>query len=144
MRTPKPWYWKARKAWYAEIGGNQIKLHEKEREAHAEFYRIMAAEGRLDGKAAARMTVADAGEALVGSVGHLRVRTRNLYRDMLGPFAAHVRAERLDALTPDRCARFVREYAGTGFKDGPLSDSTRVLMFRYIPTLFRWAVRRAA
>lgn len=140
MRTPKPWYWKARKAWYVEVGGKQIRLAEKEKDAYAAFYRMMASEGQINPRDAARLTAADACEALLGSISHLRESTQNLYRHMLGPFAAHFRAQRLESLTADHCIRFVRDYAGAGRAgDRPLSDSTRSLMFRYIATLFRWA-----
>jgi hypothetical protein len=49
-RSPKPWYWKARGAWYIQINGKQIRLAEDKKQAEQEWYRIMAAEGRLEQK----------------------------------------------------------------------------------------------
>ena len=139
VKQPKPWFWEKRNAWYVTLCGKQLRLHEKEREANAEFYRIMAAEGGLTGQQVARMTVADACEVIISTAAHSRSSTLRLYRDMLGPFAAHFRAKRLDQLTPDECVRFVSTYQGTGYKGKTFGDSSRALMFRYIKTLFKWA-----
>ena len=139
MKQPKPWFWEKRNAWYVTLCGKQLRLHENEREANAEFYRIMAAEGGLTGRQLARMTVADACEAIISTAAHSRASTIRLYRDMLGPFAAHFRSKRLDQLSPDECVRFVSAYQGTGYKGKTFGDSSRALMFRYIKTLFKWA-----
>ena len=75
----------------------------------------------------------------MGTVAHSRPNTVRLYRDMLGPFAAHFRSKRLEELTPDMCIRFVSGYRGTGYKGKTFGDSSRALMFRYIKTLFKSA-----
>lgn len=138
MRQPKPWFWKMRGAWYVTLHGKQIKLHENEKEANREFYRIMAAEGRTSDRLT-RMSVAESCEAIIGVTAHSRPSTVRLYQDMLGPFAAHFRSKRLDQLTPDQCIRFVAGYQGTGYNGRGFGDSTRALMFRHIKTLFSWA-----
>lgn len=139
MKQPKPWFWAKRNAWYVTLEGKQIRLSSNEREANAEFYRIMAAAGAITDKQAARMTVADLCEALIISVAHARPATIRLYRASLGPFAAEFRSKRLDQVSAEHCLRFVREYQGTGRRNRGFGDSSRALMFRYIKTLYKWA-----
>lgn len=139
MRQPKPWFWKARNAWYVTLRGKQIKLGATEKEAYQTFYGLMAEEGRLTPKQSSRITVADACNAIVGANAHAKPSTRRLYRDMLGPFAAAFKTRLLASMTADEVIRFVRSYQGTGYKGKLFGDSTRALMFRYIKTMFRWA-----
>jgi integrase len=139
MKQPHPWFWKARNAWYVTLNGKQVRLHEKEREANVEFYRLMAAEGRLDKSQVKRLTVAEACEALVASVSHLRTSTRRNYKDFLGPFAATFRSKRLEAMSPEMCVQFVASYQGMGYRGKTFGDSSRAIMFKYIKLLFRWA-----
>ncbi len=96
MKQPKPWFWAKRNAWYATINGKQIRLAAAEREANAEFYRLMAASGMITDAHASRMGVADLCEAITQSIAHSRPATVRLYKDMLGPFAAQFRLKRLD------------------------------------------------
>lgn len=139
MKQPKPWFWTARNAWYVQVNGKQIKLDENEKKAHAAYHRLMAAEGRSDPAKGGRLSVPEAVEACVRASEHLRPSTVRLYRDMLGPFAAHYRTRRIDDLSAADAIGFVSAYAGTGYKGRPFGDSTRALMFRFIKTLFRWA-----
>lgn len=139
IKQPKPWYWKSRNAWYVTLDGKQVRLHENEREANAEFYRVMAAEGKLGNRQVAKMTVADACESLIASVTHLRPSTQRNYKDLLGPFAAAFRSKRLDAMTPEMCIRFVSSYKGRNYCGKTFGDSSRTVMFKHIKLLFRWA-----
>lgn len=41
-RIPKPWYWKARKAWFVTIDGNRQKLADDKEAALLRFHEIMA------------------------------------------------------------------------------------------------------
>lgn len=41
-RTPKPWYWKARKSWYVTINGERHNLGPEKKEAIDEFHKLMA------------------------------------------------------------------------------------------------------
>ncbi len=43
-KTPRPWYWKARKAWYVCIHGKQHKLATTKKEAHERYYELMASQ----------------------------------------------------------------------------------------------------
>ncbi len=41
-RTPKPWWWEARRAWYVTINGTRHRLAAKKREATKRFHELMA------------------------------------------------------------------------------------------------------
>lgn len=41
-RTPKPWYWKARKSWYVTINGERHNLGPIKKDAIDEFHKLMA------------------------------------------------------------------------------------------------------
>lgn len=139
MKQPKPWFWKARGAWYVQVDGKQIRLHENERKAHAAYHHLMAMSGRRLPSKVGPVSVLDAAEACIRANEHLRPNTVRLYRDMLGPFAVYYRARRLDDITTSDVVQFVACYQGTGYKGRAFGDSTRALMFRFIKTLFRWA-----
>lgn len=46
-RTPKPWWWDERQAYYATIDGVRHRLGEDKKSADAEFHRLMAGRGRV-------------------------------------------------------------------------------------------------
>lgn len=138
MKQPKPWFWKARKAWYVQLDNKQVRLHENEKEANAAYFRLMASSGRGVELKAGRLTVEGAVESCIMGAEHHRPNTVRLYRDMLGPFAGHFQSKRLTDITSNDVIRFVSTYQGTGYRNRTIGDSTRALMFRFIKTLFRW------
>jgi integrase len=136
-RQPKPWYWEARDAWYVQINGKQIKLHQNQKKADREFYRIIAADGKLDRKQAERMTVADACEAYIASSQHLRVGTLRGYNEKLGALAHAFGSRRLDSIKPTEVIQWVSNYQST--QEGrSIGDSTRAVYFGYAKQLFSW------
>jgi integrase len=146
VRQPKPWYWRARKKWCVTIGGVQKTLAsgEKEatkKEAWASYHRLMASEGRLDGRQAARMTVADVCEAfLVSTAKHCRASTVELYTRRIGPFAAAFKNKPVDGVTSEDVIGWLRAYGGCKQKGKEgFGDSVRALTLRVIRTMFRWA-----
>jgi integrase len=138
-RQPKPWFWQARNAWYVQVGGKQVKLHEEKKEADREFYRIMAAEGRLDPRQRQHMSVADACEALIANSQHLRAATFRLYTEKLGSFAGQFGGRRLDSVQPQEVIRWIRSYQGTRPERKPYGEASRCLLFRYIKSFYKWA-----
>jgi integrase len=138
-RTPKPWFWEKRKAWYTRIEGKTIRLHEDEAKARKEFYRVMAAEGQLDERQRGRMTVADATEAYIAQAQHHRESTRRMYAYNLTPWAVKFAKRRLDSIKHEEVIAFVATYQGTGYKGKTFGDASRYMMFRYIKSLFKWA-----
>jgi integrase len=135
-RQPKPWFWKARGAWYVQVGGKQIRLAEDRREAEREFYRIMAAQGRLEPDQAARLTVADACEALIANAQHLRPNSRRIYDCYLGALAEQFGRRPLDSLRPPEVIQWIASCRGAGGR--PYGESSRSLIFRYVKQLYRW------
>jgi integrase len=135
-RQPKPWFWKARGAWYVQLGGKQIRLAEDKREAEREFYRLMAAEGRLDSRQVESMTVADACEAMLANVQHLRENSRRLYGVYLGAMAERFGSRPVDSLRPPEVIQWIASRRASG--DRPYGESSRSLFFRYVKQLYRW------
>ena len=45
-RTPKPWYWKERGAWYVTIRGKRENLGPEKKKAHEKFHRLMGEKPR--------------------------------------------------------------------------------------------------
>ena len=58
-KPKKPWYWKARKAWYVCLHGKQLKLSADKKEAHQKFHELMATEPEVatDGSVASLLDV---------------------------------------------------------------------------------------
>jgi integrase len=137
-RTPSPWYWKERAAWYVTIEGKRHRLHEDEAKARKQFYRLMASDGTPDERKRGRITVAVAIEALIASVQHYRETTKRLYLYNLGPVAAKFEKRLLDSIKPEEVLAFISEYNGTGYHNRKFGDASRYLMFRYVKTLFKW------
>ena len=137
-RSPKPWYWEARGAWYVQINKKQHRLHENKKEAEREFYRMMAAEGRLEQRQSAKMTVADACEAYLANYQHNRKSTIDLATDRLADFVGHFGGRRLDSLKPGEVIKWLAAYQGRDPKVKAIGDSTRALHFRLIKQVFRW------
>lgn len=138
-REPKPWHWKARKAWYAQINGKHVKLSEiSKADALQELYRIKAATGKLDQPHKDAVTVTDACEAMLASSQHFRPATLRIYNEKLGAFAGKFGGRRLDSLTPAEVMKWVGDYQGARPDIKPYGEPSRSLLFRYIKTLYRW------
>lgn len=144
-RQPKPWYWKARGAWYVQLDGKQVKLHEDKRRAEQEFYRLMASRGELDGRQRANVTVADACEALLAQVQVRRPSTRRHYTENLGRFASAFGGRRLANVSVQEVLQWVASYDSPEFdaKGRPLvrrwGEHSRAMQYRYVRQLYRWA-----
>lgn len=139
-RTPKPWYWTERKAWYATVGGKRHLLDADEAKARKAFYRLMAADGQLDERQKGKVLVADAVEAMLAGVQHNRLNTRRLYLYSLEPFAVKFAKRRLDSIRYEEIIAYLSASKGTA-KPGhrPFGDSARCIMLRHIRATFRWA-----
>jgi integrase len=120
-----------------QLGGKQIALHEDKKEAEREFYRIMAAEGRLDDRQARASTLADACEALLAQSQHLRRRTLEIYQRYLGLLAGSpFGTKRLERVDPGEVIRWIQS---TEWKYGGDGSASRYILFRFTKQLFRWA-----
>lgn len=57
-RTPKPWFWKERQAWYVTIAGTRHRLGEDRQIAHQRFHELMARPAPVKVKAGTNTVVA--------------------------------------------------------------------------------------
>lgn len=137
-RRSQPWFWKARNAWYVQVNGKQVKLHENKKEADREYYRLMAADGKLDQRQRERMTVADACEAVLASAQSYRVSTRALYDANLGLIAGKFGERKLDSITEAEVSQWIKTLLRK--RDSrPLSDSSKANVWAYAKLMFAWA-----
>jgi integrase len=104
MRPGKPWYWRARDAWYTELGGRRIRLAKgrtAKAEAMAAFGRLLASGSTGSVPTGSPAPVPLAGDATVGKLAAAYVRHLAELRD---------RGERAPGVVTDwvrRAGRFV-------------------------------------
>src|SRR4051812_39096892 len=100
-RRPEPWFWTARRAWFVQIKGKQIRLAEDKDEAYREYYRLMAASGELTDAEMSRALVPDVLEAFLASKSKMRERTIKSYGYHLKPYAVAFKSRKLGTLRPN-------------------------------------------
>lgn len=139
MKRPKPWYWKARKAWYLEHDGKQVKLGSADsktknppEEIMREYHRIMAGEGLLTERERRLATAPVVIESFIEGKVATRPKTVKMCVYYLEPFAAHFKSRLLDTIRPNDVLKFVDSHKGWG-------DSTKHSAVVYVKGLFRWA-----
>lgn len=140
-RHPEPWFWKARRGWYATVDGRRHRLASKA-EGKA------AAAAKLAGLLQAR---GEGPEAGVPTVGHLIASyieqldrrataedvARSSYRDAvrrLADFPDALGSARSDSVRPDDVLRWLDTHPGWG-------PTTRHDAIGAVKAAFRWAVR---
>jgi site-specific recombinase XerD len=126
------------------INGKQVKLAEDRKDADREFYRIMAADNRLDDRQRRAMRVDDACEAMLASVQHFRENTRRHYSEKLGLFAEVFGTRRLEDITAAEVKNWVAGYQppardARGRPRRRWGETSRAMQFGYVRLLFKWA-----
>jgi integrase len=89
-RSPKPWFWKKRGAWYVNLRGERVRLGPDKEGAFRTFHLLMARAGGVpQGPKTRRLTLGDLAEKYLADVGR-RVDPRTTYvaRCYLKPFLA--------------------------------------------------------
>jgi integrase len=132
MKQPKPWFWKARKAWYVQLNGKQVRLAADEKEAQREYFRLMAAEGELPPSEMAKALVPDVVEAFLAVKNSTRKNTLKSYLFYCTPFAVHFRVRRFASLRTPEVMKWVEGRSTWG-------DTTKHNAFNYVAALFDWA-----
>jgi integrase len=136
----KPWYRKARAGWYLEVDGRQIRLTrggqaETEREAWAEYHRVMAELGRgPDNRRARPSTAALILAFLTATSGRVKPSTAAWYARHLEPFEA--------AFGPRPAAELTPHEVATWLAGRPQADGTKHGTAAAIKRLTRWASRQ--
>jgi integrase len=139
MRTPKPWYWSARKGWYVQIDGKQTRLGAAEtktknppEDVRREYHRLMACQGLVSDEDRRKALVPEVVEAFIASKAATRAKTVKTYLFHLEPFAQRYRSRQLGAIKSSEVLTFVASRTTWG-------DSTKHSAIVAVKGLFRWA-----
>lgn len=131
-RAPKPWYRKDRKAWYAWIGGRQIRLSEDYKEAVAIFHRLMLDASRPTARV--DLTVPVLCDLFAGHVKRtLAPTTFAWYVGHLERWAGHCNARKADSIRPKDLTAWLAKHADW-------SPSTRRGAITAVKRAWAWAV----
>lgn len=132
-RKPKPWFWKARRAWYVTIDGKRRHLAEDKQSAHDVFHELMATPRKREIRSDAVVCLIDA--FLEWCQKHRAPDTYEWYRYRLQRFA-----ETYPDLTIGRLRPFhVQEWLDG--MDG-LSSGSQRNHCRAIKRVTRWALQQ--
>lgn len=137
---PEPWYCSRRQRWYLELEGKQYRLIQEKvtktksppQEVMAEYYRIMASEGRVDDRAKQRATLTEVIEAFLRAKRHTREGNVRCYRHMFKPILAKHGHRQFAAIRRDEIVDAIADHE-------PWAPSTKHEVFNRCKTLFRWA-----
>ena len=147
-RQPKPWWRKERKAWYARVGGKQVRLAETHKEALAQFRRLMLDEGKSP---PSDLTVAELCDLFQGHAERtLKPTTCAWYALHLQSFiyrhgalkAAKVRPAELTGWAEDEHSRKVRRGDKLVTVRAKWSPSTRRGAITAIKRVWAWGVEQ--
>ncbi len=86
MRRAMPWYWKARKCWYVQVDGKQIKLDPDENKAWKLYGRLLATSGKLASNERQSLTVPEVADLYLDH-SDIAASTRETYTYVLTNFA---------------------------------------------------------
>jgi integrase len=133
-RSPKPWFWKARRAWFVTIGGQRHDLGPTKAAAIVRFHELMADPPKRARAARGQMILAVIEAYLDWCQKHRSPDTYDWYRDRLERFA-----QRYPTLTTSE----IRPYHVQEWIDGMegISSGTKRNYCRSIKRAMRWAKR---
>ena len=131
----KPYYWKARKAWYVKDGnGSQIPLGKDKEAAFDKYHEMMATRHEINPS----MPIVNLVDEFLAWVDRNKApRTLEWYQRYLQTFAKHI-GKRLKVL--DLKPFHVTEWVEKRYGDS--SDSTKHGAIRSVQRAFNWALRQ--
>lgn len=105
-RIPKPWFWKARKAWYVTIDGTRHPLGDDKEQAYARFHQMMANPTRRKVRGDSVVSLCDL--FLSWTKQNRSEKTYHWYRQFLQAFVNSIPANlTVDALKPYHVQRWL-------------------------------------
>jgi integrase len=139
VRTPKPWYWSARNAWYVQIDGKQTRLGAAETktkippdDVRREYHRLMACRGLITDEDRRKASVPEVIEAFIAGKAATRTKTVKTYLFYLEPFAHRFRGRKPDSIKVSEVLAFVTSRS-------TWSDGTKHNAVVTVKALYRWA-----
>lgn len=132
-RHPKPWYWKARNAWFVTIKGKRFKLANDKKPAFERFYELMQEPVRRQVESRSLIAIID---AFLGWVQTNRSPdTYEWYRYRLQRFAEKYTDLHTSALKPYHVEQWVADYPN-------FSQTSRRNYLRSIKRCLSWAQKQ--
>jgi integrase len=132
-RRPEPWYWKAKRCWYVQVGKKQVRLGPDEEEARRAWHRLMATEGKLSEDERRASTVPEVVDLFLDQIrATCRPATFEKYTKYLGAVARHFRDTRMDRVRVQDIVDFISRRAS--WRDG-----TRWGVWQQVATVFKYA-----
>jgi integrase len=133
-RTPKPWYWSERRAWYVVIDGQRIRLGAHNDTAFRCFHRLMARRGTSPADPSPELTVGELIELyLADAEDRLRGNTYRVVSSYLKDFHKRLGRRRVRDLQTHHVTTWVRQYP-------TWNHNTRNHVLSRITALLRWGV----
>lgn len=130
-RSPKPWYWKARKAWFVTIAGVRHFLSEDKKEAELKFHQMMAIPTQQSIRGDTLVILFD--QYLTWTKRHRSRATFNWYQRYLQEFIQTIPAHlTVGQLKPYHVQNWVDS-------DADKSSSTRRAKIRSVKRALNWA-----
>lgn len=134
-RSPKPWFWQAKQAWYVILHGKRVRLGTDKEKALRRFHRLMAEQG---GAAIpdSPLTVGELTEQYLTDLTQ-RAGERTVYvaRCYLKPFVADCQKLLVRHVRPHHVQAVVR-------KHGRWNATTENHVLSRILAVYNWAVKR--
>jgi integrase len=136
-RIPKPWYWEEKAAWYVNLRGKRLRLHENKDEAYRSFHRLMAdQEQASNADAPASLTVNELAEQYLADLQRRTDgRTHYVARCYLKPFLADCGGLPIPTLKKHHVEASIR-------KHGRWNTTTENHVKSRIVALFNWGVEQ--
>lgn len=132
-RTPKPWYWKARKGYYVTIAGQRQRVGDTKKEAGDRFYDLMAHPQKRQLPSDSVVAVLD--RFLEWVEKNRAPDTYEWYRQRLQAFAGRIgRGLKVRRLRPLHVQEFIDKM--------PHASGTKRNYVRAVKTAMKWALKQ--
>lgn len=134
-RSPKPWFWQAKQAWYVVLHGKRMRLGKDKEKSQRRFHRLMAERGEA-AIPDSPLTVSELTELYLADLGE-RAEERTVYvaRCCLKPFITNYERLLARQLRPRDVYEVVR-------KHGQWNATTENHVLSRLLAVFNWAVKR--
>jgi len=133
-RTPKLWYWKARKGWYVYIHGDKVPLGKDRDEALRKFHEIMAKEPGEPHPPSGDSLAAVLDDFLSWTLENRAQRTYERYQDFCQSFCQQHGRTRVSQINPGHVTAWLSSQEGWG-------PTTKRNAITTLQRGFNWAVK---
>jgi integrase len=135
-RTPQPWFWEEKQAWFVYLDGRRVRLGKDKDRALRRFHRLMAGRGEADAEADSTLTVEGLVTLYLADAEHrLKKNTLRVTSALLDNFASRYGNLRVRDVRKHHAEAWVRGNARW-------NPTTQSLAKTRLVTLFKWGVEQ--